>query len=72
MYAKDDKQESQNIHKRVELKRPPHISGRQNSASGSISAASHTQGKDICAAAAQAPNQVLAGFHFCHGTDSNA
>lgn len=52
MYAKDDKQESQNIHKRAELDCPPHISSGQNSANGFIHAVSSTVYKDICAALA--------------------
>lgn len=61
MSAKDDKHESQNIHKSVELKCPLRISNRLNSGSGSIHAVSYTGCKDIYAALAEAPNQLLGG-----------
>ena len=61
MYAKGDKHESQNIHKSVDLKCPLRISNRQNSGSGFIHAVSSAASKDICAALAKAPNQLLGG-----------
>lgn len=67
MPAKDDKHESQNIHKSVELNCPLHISNRLNSGSGSIHAVSFTVCKDICAAQAQAPNQLLGGNSLLSG-----
>lgn len=67
MYAKDDKHESQNIHKSIELKCPLHISNRQNSGSGFIYAVSYTVYKDICAALAEAPNQLLGGNSLLSG-----
>ncbi len=67
MYAKDDKHESQNIHKSIELKCPPHISSRLNSGSGFIHAVSYTVYKDICAALAEAPNQLLGGNSLLSG-----
>ncbi len=67
MYAKDDKHESQNIHKSTGLKCPLHISKRLNSGSGFIHAVSYTEYKDICAVLAQAPNQLLAGNSLLSG-----
>ena len=67
MYAKDDKHESQNIHKRIELKCPLHISNRGNSGNGFIHAVSYTVYKDICAALDEAPNQLLGGNSLLPG-----
>lgn len=52
---------SRNIHKCVELKCPLHISNRGNSDSRFVPAVSYTVYKDICAALAQASNQLLSG-----------
>lgn len=67
MSAKDDKHESQNIHKSVGLKCPLHISNRLNSGNGFIHAVSYTVCKDICAALAEAPNQLLGGNSLLSG-----
>lgn len=56
-----------NIHKYAELKCFLHISNQQNSDNGFIHAVSHTVYKDICAAMAEAPNQLLGGILFLSG-----
>lgn len=69
MYAKDDKRESQNIHKSIELKCPLHISTRQNS--GFIYAVSCNVLRCMCCT--DWGIKSTAGWQFtCQTTDSSA
>lgn len=58
---------SQNIHNRGELKCPLHISNKQNSGNEFIHAVSYPVCKDICAALAEASNQLLGGNSLLSG-----